>query len=64
MREDCKAFILRALKAAEGAVPTAKLAEAAKSVGYSFTSLQRAKRKLREERTIQFFQTGRNKDRT
>ena len=58
VREDCKAFIVHALEEAEGAMPTAKLEEAATAAGYSFTAIKRAKNELKAEKSIKFFATG------
>ena len=58
VREDCKAFIVQTLEEAEGAMPTPTLDEAAKNAGYSFSAIKRAKRELKAERAIKYFQTG------
>ena len=57
-REDCKAFLLQILEEAGGAMPTSDLEDKAKKSGYSFTAVKRAKKELKEERTIEYFQTG------
>lgn len=57
-REDCKAFIIQTLEEAGGAMPTAKLEEAATTAGHSFASIKRAKRELKAEGNIKYFQTG------
>lgn len=58
VREDCKAFILKTLEDADGAMPTATLEEKAKNAGYSFAAMKRAKKELKAEGSINFFQTG------
>jgi len=58
VREDCKAFILQTLEEAGGAMPTATLEETAKAAGYSFASMKRAKRELKAEGVVKYFQTG------
>ena len=57
-REDCKAFILQTLEDAGGAMPTAELEATAKTAGYSFTAMKRAKRELKAEKAVKHFQTG------
>ncbi len=58
VREDCKAFILQTLEEAGGVMPTATLEETAKSAGYSFSAITRAKKELKAERALKHFQTG------
>ena len=58
MREDCKAFILKTLQEAGGAMPTADLDEKTNKAGYSFTALKKAKRDLKENGAVKYFQTG------
>lgn len=57
-REDCKAFILKALNEAGGAMPTADLDAKAKQAGYSFTATKRAKKELKAAGEVRYFQTG------
>lgn len=57
-REDCKAFLLQTLEEAGGAMPTAELEEKAKTAGYTFASMKRAKKELKAEGAIKHFQTG------
>ena len=63
VRSDCKAFIIHTLEEAEGVMPTAKLEEAAKNAGYSFTAINRVKKELKAEGAIKYFHTGSNEDR-
>lgn len=63
MREDCKAFIMKELHEAGGAMPTATLEAKAKTAGYSFTAVKRAKGELKAEGAVKYFQTGSNADR-
>ncbi len=63
MREDCKAFILKTLQDAGGAMPTATLDGNAKAVGFSFTAVKRAKKELKAEGAVRYFHTGNNADR-
>lgn len=62
-REDCKAYILKVLNDAGGAMPTNDLDAKAKQAGYSFSSVKRAKQDLKKENSVRYFQTGTNKDR-
>jgi len=62
-REDCKAFILKTLGDAGGAMPTAELEAAAKTSGFSFAAIKRAKKELKAEGTVKYFHTGSNEDR-
>ena len=57
-REECKAFIMKTLNEAGGAMPTADLDAKAKQAGYSFSSLKRAKAELKDEGMISYFTTG------
>lgn len=57
-REDCKAFILKTLNEAGGAMPTADLDKKITAAGYSFSSLKRAKADLKKEGNVSYFQTG------
>lgn len=57
-REDCKAFILKTLNEAGGAMPTDDLDTKAKQAGYSFSSVKRAKQDLKKENSVRYFQTG------
>lgn len=57
-REDCKAFIMKTLHEAGGAMPTADLDTKAKEAGYSFTATKRAKAELKAEGEVRYFQTG------
>lgn len=58
MREDCKAFIVKTIQEAGGAMPTATLEAKAKTAGYSFTAVKRAKQELKAEGAVKYFQTG------
>lgn len=64
MREDCKAFILKTLHEAGGAMPTADLDGKAQKAGYSFNAVKNAKRDLKKDGSVKYFQTGstRSKD--
>lgn len=57
-REACKAFLLQTLEEAGGAMPAAGLEEKARTAGYTFASIKRAKKELKAEGTIKHFQTG------
>lgn len=57
-REDCKAYIIKVLTEAGGAMPTNDLDTKAKQAGYSFSSVKRAKAELRTEGAVRYFQTG------
>lgn len=57
-REACKAFLLQTLEEAGGAMPAAELEEKARTAGYTFASIKRAKKELKAEGTIKHFQTG------
>ena len=48
----------RALEEAGGAMPAAGLEEKARTAGYTFASIKRAKKELKAEGTIKHFQTG------
>lgn len=61
-REDCKAFIMKTLHEAGWSMPTADLDSKAKSAGYSFSSVKRAKAELKNEKKIDYFSTGKYKD--
>lgn len=63
MREDCKAFLMKALNEAGGAMPTAELEAKAKQAGFSFAAVKRAKGELRAESSIKYFHTGSPKNR-
>lgn len=60
VREDCKAFLLKTLHEAGGAMPTNDLDEKAKVAGYSFTAMKRAKQDLKKDGAVKYFQTGSN----
>lgn len=62
-REDCKAYLIQILDEAGGAMPTNDLETKAEEAGFSVTSVKRAKQDLKKENSIQYFQTGANKDR-
>ena len=62
-REDCKAFILKTLNEAGGAMPTADLDKLVSAAGYSFTATKRAKQDLKKEGNVKYFHTGGNTDR-
>lgn len=57
-REDCKAFILKTLEDAGGAMPTATLEEKAVQAGLTFAAMKRAKKELKAEGAVKYFQTG------
>ena len=63
MREDCKAFLMKVIQEAGGAMPTADLDEKAKAAGYSFTAVKRAKQDLKKDGAVKYFQTGSNANR-
>lgn len=63
MREDCKAFIMKTLGDAGGAMPTAELEAKAKLAGYSFAAVKRAKGELKAEGAVKYFHTGGNSGR-
>ena len=63
VREDCKAFIMKTLHEAGGAMPTNDLDEKAKVAGYSFTAMKRAKQDLKKDGAVKYFQTGSNTNR-
>jgi len=63
VREDCKAFIMKTLYEAGGAMPTNDLDEKAKVTGYSFTAMKRAKQDLKKDGAVKYFQTGGNANR-
>ena len=63
VREDCKAFLLKTLHEAGGAMPTNDLDEKAKVAGYSFTAMKRAKKDLKKDGAVKYFQTGSNANR-
>lgn len=58
VREDCKAFIIQTLEKAGGAMPTAELEATAKTAGYSFSAVKRAKKELKVEGAVRYLQTG------
>lgn len=58
MREDCKAFLMKTIHEAGGAMPTTDLDEKAKAAGYSFTAVKNAKRDLKKDGAVKYFQTG------
>ena len=57
-REDCKAFLLKTLNEAGGAMPTNDLEAKATQAGYSFSAVKRAKKDLKAEGKTRYFQTG------
>jgi len=57
-REDCKSLILKTLNEAGGALPTADLDAKAKTAGYSFTAIKRAKAELKAGGGVKYFSTG------
>lgn len=63
MREDCKAFLMKTLNEAGGAMPTAELEAKAKLAGFSFAAVKRAKQELKAEKAVKYFHTGSPKDR-
>ena len=63
VREDCKAFIMKTLHEAGGAMPTADLDELTTIEGYSFTAVKRAKQDLKKDGSVTYFHTGGNADR-
>jgi len=58
MREDCKAFLMKVIQEAGGAMPTNDLDEKAKAAGYSFSAVKNAKRDLKKDGAVKYFQTG------
>lgn len=58
MREDCKAFLVKVIQEAGGAMPTTELEAKAKQAGFSFAAVKRAKRELKAEGSVKYFQTG------
>lgn len=62
-RNDCKEWILNELERCNGAMPSKTLEDRAKSAGYSFRTLRRAKDELKEAGGVKYFQTGGNKNR-
>ena len=63
VREDCKAFIIKTLHEAGGAMSTADLDKLATAAGYSFTAVKRAKQDLKKGGSVKYFHTGGNADR-
>lgn len=62
MREDCKAFLMKVIQEAGGAMPTADLEGKAKLAGYSFTAVRKAKQDLKKDGVVKYFQTGSPKE--
>lgn len=62
-REECKAYLLKALAEVGGSMQTDALDAMAKDAGYSFSSIKRAKAELKREGKVRYSQTGDNKDR-
>lgn len=62
MREDCKAFLMKVIQEAGGAMPTADLEGKAKLAGYSFTAVRKAKQDLKKDGAVKYFQTGSPKE--
>lgn len=62
MREDCKAFLMKVIQEAGGAMPTTDLEEKAKLAGYSFTAVRKAKQDLKKDGAVKYFQTGSPKE--
>ena len=60
VREDCKAFIIKTLHEAGGAMSTADLDKLATAAGYSFTAVKRAKQDLKKGGSVKYFHTGGN----
>lgn len=58
MREDCKAFIMKELHEAGGAMPTAELETKTKQAGFSFAAIKRAKQELKAGKAVKYFSTG------
>lgn len=61
-REDCKEWLQQALRGAGGAMPSKDLESKAKSAGYSYITLRRAKDELKKSGAVKFFQTGGTKE--
>lgn len=61
-REDCKEFLLQILAEAGGGIPTSELEEQAKQFGFKDTTIRRAKKELKSEGRISYFQTGSARD--
>lgn len=57
-REDCKAFIMKTLNEAGGAMPSADLDRKVTEAGYSFSAVKRAKQDLKKDGSVRHFQTG------
>lgn len=57
-REDCKEWMLQALKMSGGSMPTKDLENKANSAGYSHITLRRAKDELKKAGNVKFFTTG------
>lgn len=57
-KEDCKAFIIRTLNEAGGAMPTRDLEDIVHNAGYAFKTIRNAKDALKQEKVIRYFQTG------
>lgn len=61
-REDCKDFLLSELDRAGGTIATKELENSAKSAGYSFATVRRAKDELKKAGTIRYFSEGSGKE--
>jgi RecA-family ATPase len=61
-REDCKAWVLGLLDEVGGTIASKELEERAKEAGYSYATLRRVKKELKEEKVVRFVQDGSSKD--
>jgi RecA-family ATPase len=57
-RQNCKDWVLTELAAERGSMPSKDLEERAKEAGYSFRTLRRAKDELKDDKRIEYYQTG------
>ena len=62
-RNDCKEFVLNTLAEAGDALPTKELEDRVKELGYSFSTVKRAKDELKRSGDIEYFHTGSNSER-
>jgi hypothetical protein len=61
-REDCKSWVLGLLDEVGGTIASKELEERAKDAGYSYATLRRVKKELKEEKVVRFIQGGSSKD--
>jgi hypothetical protein len=57
-REDCKSWVLGLLDEVGGTIASKELEERAKEAGYSYATLRRVKKELKEEKVVRFVSTG------